>query len=219
MGRIGRFPNSLYNPREIAKAMENPELAKQIRADYSEMRRLANERLKRFVGTEFEDSSSYKKNSCKYVPLKEIKSDKELAYLITDLNKFVNSKTSTVTGLKQQRSEAVEILNERGYDFINEKNIKKFGDFMDDLRQRKIAGLYDSERLAEMFEIAEREKVDPKLVADRFEEYERRQSELPPEKRNSLRRATSEELWEGISNNDLYSEGSPSRSRKKRRNN
>ena len=216
MSKSGRFGNSFYVPKEIVDALHNPELAKAIRKDYSEMRRLANRRLEAFKGTEWENSSQYKLNAGKYKPLSEIKSDKEFAYLLSDLHKFINSKTSTVTGLKQQRNQAVEILQERGYDFINKKNIKAFGDFMEDLRQRKIAGLYDSERLAEIFEISEREKVDPKTVAERFTDYERKQTELPPEQRSKNRRATSADLWEGINNGDLYGEGRPSRSRKKR---
>lgn len=89
---------------------------------------------------------------------------------------------------------------------------------MEDLRQRKIAGLYDSERLAEIFETAEREKVDPKTVAERFTDYERRQADLPPEQRSKNRRASSAELWKGLNNGDLYGEGRPSKSRRKRRN-
>lgn len=216
MSNNGRFNSAFYVPNEIADALKNPELAKAIKQDYSQMRRIAVRRLESFKGTEWEDSKQYKMNAGKYKPLSEIKSDKELAHLLSDLHKFTSSKTSTVTGLKQQRNQAVEILNERGYDFINAKNIKAFGDFMEDLRQRKIAGLYDSERLAEIFETAEREKVDPKIVAERFTDYERKQADLPPEQRSKNRRASSADLWKGINNGDLYGEGRPSKSRRKR---
>lgn len=218
MPNDGRFNSAFYVPNEIADALKNPELAKAIKQDYSQMRRIANRRLENFKGTEWESSKQYKMNAGKYKPLSEIKSDKELAHLLSDLHKFTSSKTSTVTGLKEQRNQAVEVLRERGYDFINNKNIKAFGDFMEDLRQRKIAGLYDSERLAEIFETAEREKVDPKTVAERFTDYERKQADLPPEQRSKNRRASSADLWKGINNGDLYGEGRPSASRKKRRN-
>lgn len=215
MGNIGKFNSAFYNPREIEKAMQDPELAKIIRADYSNMRKIANERLARFVGTEWENSKQYKSNAGRYKKLSEISSSKELAHLLTEVQRFTSAKTSTVTGLKQQRNAAIEVLHERGYTFINRHNIKAFGDFMENLRQRKIASLYDSERLADVFHMAEKKGVDPDKLAERFTEYEREQAKTADNNVAQMNRATSAELWEGLKMDDLYSTGRPSRNTRK----
>lgn len=213
-----RYYDDFYNPRNIKYALSDREERANILKDYSEMRKLANKRLKNFVGTEWESSKQYRMNAGKYKKISDIKDDTELAHLLTELHDFVKSSTSTVTGLKQQRNRTIETLHERGYTFINKDNLRQFGDFMDDMRQRQLAGSYDSDRLAETSEMAEKKGVSPKVLADRFSEYERQQAQLPPEQRNSLKRATSEQLWKGLGMDDLYSTGHPSRSRKKRPN-
>lgn len=213
-----RFYNDFYNPRDIQYALTDREERIKVIQDYREMREIANRRLKNFVGTEWESSKQYKMNAGKYKKLSDIKSDTELAHLLTELHDFVTSSTSTVTGLKRQRNRTIETLHERGYTFINKGNLRQFGDFMEDVRQRHIASLYDSARLADVFHMAEKKGVSPSALAERFSDYERQQAHLPPEKRNSLKRASSKELWEGLGADDLYSEGLPSRSHKKRRN-
>lgn len=203
-------PKGGVNPREIESALKDPGRAAEIRGIYSKMRRIANERLERFKGTEWETSPQYKKNAGRYKKLADIKSDKELAHLFTEVYRFTTAKTSTITGLKRQRETAIEILHERGYTFINKNNIRAFGDFMEDLRQRKIASLYDSERLAELFNMAEKKGVDPAKVAERFTDYLREQANNPQGDAMLLHRATSAELWEGMKMDDLYSTGRPS---------
>lgn len=213
-----RYYDDFYNPRNIQYALADKDERANIIKDYSEMRKLANRRLKNFVGTEWESSKQYQMNAGKYKRVSDIKDDTELAHLLTELHGFVTSSTSTVTGLKQQRNRTIETLHERGYTFINKGNLRQFGDFMEDIRQRQLASLYDSARLADVFHMAEKKGITPGALAERFSDYEKQQAHLPPEQRNSLKRASSKELWEGLSADDLYNSGLPSRSRKKRPN-
>ena len=213
-----RYYDDFYNPRNILYALSDKEERANILHDYSEMRKIANRRLENFKGTEWESSKQYQMNAGKYKKISDIKDDTELAHLLTELHGFVTSSTSTVTGLKQQRNRTIETLHERGYTFINKNNLQQFGDFMEDLRQRMIAFLFDSERLAALFAMAEKKGISPEALSDRFTEYVRKQATLPPEQRNNLHRASSKELWEGLGLDDLYDSGLPSRSRKKRPN-
>lgn len=213
-----RYYDDFYNPRNIQYALSDKEERDKVLKDYIEKRKIANRRLENFKGTEWETSKQYKMNEGKYKKISEIKDDTELAYLLTDLHRFVTSKTSTVTGLKQQRNRTIETLHEHGYTFINKGNLRQFGEFMEDMRQRQIASIYDSDRLADLFHMAEKKRISPEALAERFSDYEKQQSHLPPEQRNSLKRASSKELWEGLNADDLYNSGLPSRSRKKRSN-
>lgn len=213
-----RYYDDFYNPRNIQYALADKEERAKILKDYSDMRKIANRRLENFKGTEWESSKQYQMNAGKYKKISDIKDDTELAHLLTELHGFVTSATSTVTGLKQQRNRTIETLHERGYTFINKGNLRQFGDFMEDIRQRQLASLYDSARLADVFHMAEKKGITPGALAERFSDYEKQQAHLPPEQRNSLKRASSKELWEGLNADDLYNSGLPSRSRKKRPN-
>lgn len=197
MAGQGRFALEYYNPKTIMWALQDEDIAKEIRQDYKELRKLANRRLERFKGTEWEDSKQYKRNAGRYKKLSEIKSDRELAYLLTDLQRFTSSDTSTVRGLARHRNATIETLREHGYDFINRNNIRAFGDYMEQLRAKGIARLYDSARLADVFETAEKKRVSPDEVLQKFVEYEAQQAREPDKKTNA-RKLDSGALWDAI---------------------
>ena len=171
MGNIGKFPSLFYNPREIEKSLKDPEMRKLLLEDYSKMRKTANRRLKNFEGTKYEESQKYKRNVGKYKPIKSIKSDRELAHLLTDVQRFTASPTSTISGMKRSEREALEALHEHGYDFVNSRNIAAFGQFMEQMRATKIGHFISSTRLAELFNTAQKSGKDTKAVADALAKY------------------------------------------------
>lgn len=221
MGEIrGRLPSAYYNPKQLMDALQSDSGAinrKVIEKDYRELRKLAEGRLKRFVGTEWMDSRVYRYNVARYKPLSQIKDDKELASLLTDLHEFINAKTGTISGLERQRKETIETLHERGYDFVTKENFKAFVDFMDDMRHKKISSLYDSERIAEIFATAEKKKVDPEVVKKKMLEYTREHSKTPRQVQN-LKKRSSEAVWKGLKIRDNYSAGTPGKSTRKNSN-
>lgn len=123
----------------------------EMRSHYSYLRKIANKRLKNFVGSEFEDAQSYIKNVGKFVPLSEINNERELMFKLYEVNKFVRARSSSVTGLKQIRNEMIETFYDRGFTWINKGNIKQFGEYMEYMRTKYGARQFDSERAAELF--------------------------------------------------------------------
>ena len=61
-------------------------------------------------------------------------SKNELAHNLATVESFLSSKLSTVTGLREQRKLSIERLHDRGYNFINTRNYKAFGELMDDMK-------------------------------------------------------------------------------------
>ena len=51
-----------------------------------------------------------------------------------ELQRLIQHPLSTVYGQQKHRRETIQTLNERGYDFVNARNFKKFTQFMDELR-------------------------------------------------------------------------------------
>ena len=87
----------------------------ELRKEYSRLRKIAQKRLARFVGTEWEKSEVFKRNYGKYPLLADIKSPTQLRYELAALARFINAETSSVSGLKRQRAKTIETLKDKGY--------------------------------------------------------------------------------------------------------
>lgn len=164
----------------------------ELRKEYSRLRKIAQKRLARFVGTEWEKSEVFKKNYGKYPVLADIKSPTQLRYELAALARFINAETSSVSGLKRQRAKTIETLKDKGYNFVNRKNFFKFTDFMDSFRNMQLNRIYDSEAALAVFEAGERFKIPEEELKSKFEEYlskadEIENMEIPrnPKARNS----------------------------------
>ena len=150
----------------------------EMRRDYSYLRQIANRRLSKFAGTEFEDARSYVKNKDKFVPLSKIENERELRYKLYELNKFIRAESSSVTGLKRIRNRAIETAHERGMTWLNKSNIKQFGEYMDFLRSKYGAKQFDSERAQELFGQSIKRKIDPMGIAEDFQFFRKHADEL-----------------------------------------
>lgn len=148
------YDKMMYSPYALNNAGWTE---KELRAEYSRLRSIARKRLERFKGTEWESTQSYQKNAGKYKALADIRSTAELKGLLSDVAYFVDASTGSVSGLKQQRAKAIETFNDRGYDFVNKANFKDFTDWLEDMRDHKLAKIYDSSQLAEVYAVT-REK-------------------------------------------------------------
>ena len=149
-------PPEAYYPEALKSGTLTPQ---EMRSHYSYLRHVANRRLQRFVGSEFEDAQSYIKNVGKFVPLSEINNERELMFKLYDVNKFVLARSSTVSGLKQIRNETIDAFHDRGFTWINKNNIKQFSDYMEYLRTKYGAKQFDSERAAALFGMIASDRV------------------------------------------------------------
>lgn len=145
------YDKMMYSPYALNNAGWTE---RELRKEYSRLRSIARKRLERFKGTEWEQSQSYQKNAGKYKALADIRSTAELKKLLTDVAYFVDASTGSVSGLKQQRDRAIATFNERGYDFVNKSNFKDFLSYLEDMRSTKLASIYDSDQLSEVYEVA-----------------------------------------------------------------
>ena len=166
------YHQDLYTPQGSQELSE-----KQIRQEYSRLRSIARKRLERFEGTEWTTTQIYKYNKQGYKPLKEIKSIRELRYELRDVARFIDSTRSSVSGLKQERTQAVETLNDRGYDFVTKKNHGEFIEFMEFVRQSNLGRLYDSERVADQFEEYEKEDKTKEEMREAFKQWSKDQKQ------------------------------------------
>jgi hypothetical protein len=164
------YEKEVYTP-DGAKTLTD----KELRKEYTRLRSIARKRLERFEGTEWTDTQVYKLNAGVYKPLKEIKSDRELRHLFSDVARFVTADTGSVSGLEKQREKGVQTLNERGYDFVNKQNYRQFAEFMEYARVANMNRMYDSKRVADLYNEAVDKYYSKKEMYDAFRAWNRKQ--------------------------------------------
>ena len=145
-------------------------LDKQIRAEYTRLRDIAQKRIKRLGESEWRSSETYQRYKGGFPKLSQIPNRTNLSYELIKLSLFVSAKTTTVSGLKHQRTEQLKSLKKHGYDFVNKENIDKFGQFMEDFRNKELGRRKEgSPIVVELFYQTERLGLDPKVVARDFD--------------------------------------------------
>lgn len=121
-----------YNPQGLSKYSEA-----ELRKEYSRLRSMARSRMKRLAESEFKESDILRYNRVdKFKTLAEIKDQQELKRLLSDVARFVTSPLSTITGQREYREKILRTLHENGYTFVNESNLKEWGEFMQYLKAR-----------------------------------------------------------------------------------
>ena len=141
-----------YTPTHtLSKSVSSAEL----RAEYKRLRDVARHRLRSFESSE----GGYWKGSESHLQLKEAYeggamrglSDEEIAMKLSDLSRSLTDYRSSVSTLRQQRNQALETLQQSGYEFITKENYKDFGEFMKEYREQKLDRIYDSGDAAETY--------------------------------------------------------------------
>lgn len=152
-----------------------------IRKEYSRLRKIATKRLAAMAKyEEGRASRTYKQNVGKYKPLKELTLG-ETRILLSEVAKMVAARRGTLTGIRRANKQAIETLQEHGFDFVNAQNIHDFGRFMEAWRASSHRG-YGSIYATDVWAAAIKQGVDPKDVERRFSEWKQTQGKVTPSK-------------------------------------
>lgn len=155
-----------YTPANIRQELKKNPAA--VRKEYTRLRDIEQKRIKRMAGTEWEDTEVYRKNAGQYPKLADLKSDVDLVYKLSDLSRFVRAKTSTISGLKERRAQALETLYEHGYEFVTEENYNSFGKFMEEYRTQHYDEMYPSGDAADSYYLTEIHQIEPEQLFKDF---------------------------------------------------
>ena len=140
-----------------------------LRKEYTRLRKIANKRLARLQASEYKETDLAKEYAGGFALLADVE---DLPRELTQMARFVASERSSVTGLKRIDNQTIETLQEHGYTFVNTKNVRQFGAFMEEMRQAGLSKLYSSEFLANWWSEQGRSKLDNvKELKREFEKY------------------------------------------------
>lgn len=165
----------------------------QKRSELRRLQHIANERLQKFTGTEWEQSDVYKSNKGQYDKNVKKMSREEVDMKLNQVYRFLKSKRSTVRGNQIARAKTIRSLQQAGFTGINKRNLKAFGEFMDKIRAANLDAIYTSDEVVDMFELFEKKGIKEKdaLIED-FDKFYDKKNELekiPRPKDNKKRTA------------------------------
>lgn len=153
-----------YTPNKISRMSE-----KAVRKAYTELRKIANKRAKRLESSGIE--SVY---SGVYAPtIAQLGDIESIRGALADVSRRLRDKRSSITGQKEYARNMLQTFHEHGYDFVTEKNLKTFGEYMEWARARSGANdrVFKSDKVAELFEQTEKKKISVEVLKRNFDRY------------------------------------------------
>lgn len=161
------LPPTAYTPAGLT--MLHPDQVATARAEYQRLRRVAEKRLSRLLKSEFAHDDVVLMNYGRFKPLSELTSNRELGGSLAAVRAFLDARRSSVTGNRAIVRETIETLHEHRYTFVNKSNLKEFGYFMEAARAAAGGTLYASDRVAEIYDAAERKGIPPEQLMENFD--------------------------------------------------
>ena len=143
------YGNSDITPLEILNTMTE----KEMRKEYSRLRKVANRRLKTLSNSEIGMRSNTWKFYMNEFPSARGKGKAEIAHRLSSAYYFLSLKSSSVTGLREMRNDFIESMHDQGYTWINKENYFDFIDFMETVKSYYDVVTYDSDRAVDVFDV------------------------------------------------------------------
>lgn len=158
-----------YNPTNVSSFSE-----KEKRAAYGKLRAIANKRLEKLERYGYQDNESYKTitgmfKSSRVPKLKDL-GRRDLDQALTEVSYFLRG-LSNIQKIHAYENKQIATLRAHGITGVNRSNLKKFGEFMEAVRQRSTARSRDSMRAVAIFEAAERLHMNPNVLLRNMEDY------------------------------------------------
>ena len=137
----------------------------EARREYTRLRDIAQKRIQRMKGTEFERTKAYKEHSEGFMKLKDI-DPRDLDKALSEVSKFVGARGSSFIGQRKMQTKTMNTLNKaigakRGTG-VTRQNYWRVIDILD--RARKLNRTYGSDKVVELA------NATMQLTEDEFDE-------------------------------------------------
>ena len=153
-------------------ALENAVIsARQLRKLYTELRDIANKRIKRAQKAGYGQNLVIRQGAKKIPKISEIRTEAELRYRIGETAMLLENPLSTISGIERNEAKKLETLARHGYEFGNEGNLQDFGRFMEWVRASYSDRLYDSDTVSQLYKTVTKGGFTTRAIKRMFDEY------------------------------------------------
>ena len=144
---------------------------KDVRKEYSRLRSIWRKRYDRLLKSDYKDINLVTDRPIqRYKQLKDITSDREIYYLLSELATIIASDRTTVTGLKKQEKEQKRHINEvYGTELKTHEDLLNFGRFMEKIRDFASDRIYDSDFAVDLY--SDGEKLSIGKILELYKEF------------------------------------------------
>ena len=196
---------------------------KEVRSEYSRLRKIARRRLAQIEKSEYKDEPFIQRRKDSFVKISDITTNGQLRRKLQEVALFLSAETSTLTGLRARDKETINSVNQmlyrnyyesyvdkygeeraehagfkritRGKFLLNKSNVKQFYEFMNLLRTKKLDSIYDSERVLELMEQIEKKEINSDLITQYFEDFIVKEEQLAKTRKPSKNLKDSSKYW------------------------
>ena len=153
-------------------ALENTDIsARDLRKLYTELRDIANKRIKRANKAGYGQNMVIRQGAKKIPKLAEIRTEAELRFRIGETAMFLENPLSTISGIERIEAKKLATLARHGYDFINEGNLQDFGRFMEWVRANYSDMLFDSDLVVKLYKTVTLGGFTVRAIKQMFDDY------------------------------------------------
>lgn len=132
--------------QNLVKAIHTGEITeKELRKHYTELRDIAEKRAKRVEKQIDKLEKEYGRVETEHFSkLKDIKSKNDLVKEFSQLSRYVNKKTSSISGMKERKQQQIQYWQENEFPFVNSSNYGAFIKFLQWFHDSKWSAAFDS---------------------------------------------------------------------------
>ena len=114
-------------------------------AEYRRLRNVAMNRLRKLQKGGYGETETVRAALEIFAALPKNLSHLEAAALLPDAARFITSRRGTVGGMREVERKTAETFRDRGFDFVNVGNVKRFTEFLDELGAEMLDELFYKE--------------------------------------------------------------------------
>ena len=141
MARVSKQVRAITVNRLTRELNTGKTTIEEIQRGYNAMREKAMSRIRRIKKSEI---PFFTAEAPKFATVKQLKDTRALIHEYADLQRFISSPRSTVTGRKKIREKALASLSKHGVTWVNNSNYLEFVDFIQWFNESEYSARYDS---------------------------------------------------------------------------
>lgn len=168
-----RWADRFYNPLGLLRYD-----IKDVRKEYTRLRNQLKKKLTALRKAGYRKSEYVRRAARLGRVAQKHLSDDEVRSQLSDIHREMIKPWLTPEGMAEHRSRTIEGLHNYGYEFVNEKNLDDFEKFMEEFKGTAVALQYNSDQVAEMYELIRERDITNASFKKYFDAYMKGQNEL-----------------------------------------
>lgn len=130
------YDRSMYTYPDTARNIPDP------RAEYRKLRNVAMNRIRKLEKAGYGNTETVRQARRAFAALPRNLTQDQAAQALPEAARFITSARGTVGGMREIQRKTAETFRDRGLDFVNERNVGQFGEFLDWLGASAIESMY-----------------------------------------------------------------------------